>query len=712
VRRVRGGSGRRWWVAVSVAVVAAVVAGTWWLLTRDTRGAEIATVLALPVAILSLGTAVIAAVVTLRTGAAESDTLLSAARQLAGAVRAQESAALARLVADTGDTRPADVAFTQPGLLYWRSDGGAHRGSLAQIEAFYRGLGRGRLVVLGEAGAGKTVLVIQLIRDLATSVVNTSSSPERSRGRVVVPVRLSLPAFDPASGDDYLDDVAGEHLARRLDQWVAGHLVTVYGLTEKIAAALVTGGWVLPVLDGLDEMDPVEQWPRRAVALVRAVNHPTADGMRPVILTCRTSRYAQLTGHPLVQCDGEVEAAAGAWTVGVGATSESVVVQDATVVGIEPLSVSDVIAYLSYRFPDPGGSGRCEPRWAPVLDQLAVDRAGDPVVVALRSPLRLFLAVTGYRRVASDPGVLTQYDSAGQLDDHLFGLLVPALTAQHPRPTGGHYPAADVQRWLTTLARHLHRQGEAERSGTDLRLDELWPAAGDHAPRYLTAALLTVASLAVVTTALQQVRLSWNAASALALMGLVMVFVPGTVWRSLRRSVGLVRIDFGALGTTVVRRRLAFMLAGWLALMLAGGLLFGFGRGFAIGFGGGFVGVLAGGLMAGLTTLPVSIDLPHRVVSQGLAHTACMLAGGLAVGLAIGLGGGLVVGLAVGFTIGIFCASGSPWPRYAIACLLLAGGVHCHDDLLCCWIGPTTPAWCGYQGSQCNSGTGSSRTGS
>lgn len=376
-------------------------------------------------------------------------------------------------MADTGDTRPADVAFTLPRLLYWRSDGGGHRGSLAHIEAFYRRLERGRLVVLGEAGAGKTVLVIQLIRDLATSVVNTSSSPEGPGGRVVVPVRLSLPAFDPSSGDNHLDDLAGEHLATRLDQWVAGHLVTVYSLTEKIAAALVTRGWVLPVLDGLDEMDPIEQWPRRAAALVRAVNHPTADGMRPVILTCRTSRYAQLTGHPLVQCDGEVEATAGALAVGAGVSGEPVVVQDATVVGIEPLSASAVIAYLSYRFPDPGGSSRCASRWVPVLDRLAADRAGDPVVAALRSPLRLFLAVTGYRRVASDPGVLTQYSSAAQLDDHLFGLLVPALTAQHPRPTGGHYPAGDVQWWLTTLARHLHRQGEAGRSGTDLRLDEL-----------------------------------------------------------------------------------------------------------------------------------------------------------------------------------------------------------------------------------------------
>jgi hypothetical protein len=147
-----------------------------------------------------------------------------------------------------------------------------------------------------------------------------------------------------------------------------------------------------------------------------------------------------------------------------------------------------------------------------------------------------------------------------------------------------------------------------------------------------------------------------------------MLFVLGTVWRSLRCSVDLVRIDFGALRTTVVRRRLAFTLAGGLALLLAVGLLFGFVVGaFAIGL----VGVLVGGLMAGLSARPVSIDLPRRVVSQGLTHTAVGLGAGLGAGLGIGLGIGLAVGLAVGLPIGIFTASGSPWPRYAIACLLL-----------------------------------------
>jgi hypothetical protein len=46
-------------LVAAVAVVVALVAGTWWLLIKDTRGAEIATVLALAVAVLGLVVAVI-----------------------------------------------------------------------------------------------------------------------------------------------------------------------------------------------------------------------------------------------------------------------------------------------------------------------------------------------------------------------------------------------------------------------------------------------------------------------------------------------------------------------------------------------------------------------------------------------------------------------------------------------------------------------------
>jgi len=72
------------------------------------------------------------------------------------------------------------------------------------------------------------------------------------------------------------------------------------------------------------------------------------------------------------------------------------------------------------------------------------------------------------------------------------------------------------------------------------------------------------------------------------------------------------------------------------------------------------------------------------VVSQGLIHVAVGLtvavACGLAFGLAVGLAAGFTVGLTFGLTVGLECGlmlglllvSDSPWPRYVVACLLLA----------------------------------------
>jgi hypothetical protein len=74
--------------------------------------------------------------------------------------------------------------------------------------------------------------------------------PDASAAGVRVPVRLSLPAFLPGPADELSADAA----QRRLDDWIARHLVTVHGQRPAVARHLVAKGWVLPILDGLDEM--------------------------------------------------------------------------------------------------------------------------------------------------------------------------------------------------------------------------------------------------------------------------------------------------------------------------------------------------------------------------------------------------------------------------------------------------------------------------
>ena len=138
---------------------------------------------------------------------------------------------------------PADIGFSQP-EIQWRTDGGGSEGSLSDIMDFYGGLRHGRLVVLGEAGAGKTVLANQLLLDLITGLPPEDTAPGTT---FKVPVRLSLPSFSPAAEPHSTDGVS---LSDELDGWISNCLAEIYGINIRQARALVRDGWILPVLVG------------------------------------------------------------------------------------------------------------------------------------------------------------------------------------------------------------------------------------------------------------------------------------------------------------------------------------------------------------------------------------------------------------------------------------------------------------------------------
>ncbi|MGH3914965.1 MAG: NACHT domain-containing protein [Pseudonocardiaceae bacterium] len=675
---------RRRAVVAGVGLLTTVAAATAWMLAQDTRGAELATVLGLPVAIAGL----LVALIGTRSDSDSAEQLLLAARRLARDVRGLETGVLARLMADTGDPAPADLSFAQPAQIYWRTDGGDRRGTLNEVKAYYWSLNRGRLVVLGEPGAGKTILAIKLVLDLAAAVLATL---DNVRPFPRVPVRLSLPSFDPGDVDS-----TTKVISTRLDIWLIQHLVTVFGLSGKVARALVTDGWILPVFDGLDEMDMDDTRPLRAAAVVRALNHTSAGGLRPVVITCRTSYYRQLSTVP--------DAVDDARPAEPKATQREVV-QDATVVGVEPLTVQHMVDYLTYRFPDPANSACIESRWRPITDRISASRSGDPLVAALGSPLRLFLTVTSYHHDASKPDELTRLNTAGQIDDYLFVRLVPAVIEQHP-PTGWEYSTATVTRWLTTLARHLNWQGRHGDSSSDLWLHLLWPAAGERAPRYTAAVLMaTIAATPYLTVG---VFGHWT---------VLYVFMVGTIvvvvaWRASRRTVDLRRLDLSALHTSSGRQRIRrlFVIGGkfWFKIGLAFGSPLGFAFGFAEEDLGSSVGLmtglgvgamlatafgLAGGLTNALTTHPPAIDRPAQLVRQGVVHLAAVVtAVGLSVGLIVGLMLALLLSLLVGFMLGLtsglvnglewvlvfgvpvgfLFVANSPWPRYMVATMILA----------------------------------------
>lgn len=429
-------------VGITAFLVSIVVATVWLLgLTDGDDGAGIANVLALPLTML-LGLPPLIWGWRARPRADDPLVLAREARRLLDVVATTEARTLATLLGDTGRARPADVGFAQPeaAQVTWRTDGGTVTGSLNTVTDFYDTLELGRLLVLGAAGSGKTVLVLQLLRDLADRARPALESGGRTTVRV--PVRLSLPSFIvPTSTVD-----AGL-LRAALDDWMTRQL-TVRGTPKAIARALVDNGWVLPILDGLDEMDPDDGDAPRAQQVLAALNDPVGSAPGPVVLTCRAHRYARL------------------------ARTSGGVLQDATAVTLQPLDAEQVISWLAYRFPDSTQQDGLQKRWRRVATTLRKHPRGR-LAACLTTPLRLYLATAVFQSPDTKPARMCEMD-ADELEKFLFAQLVPALTRHHPRDEHSHYRPDDVGRWLTTLADHLAVMAKRGQSGVDLYPLRLW----------------------------------------------------------------------------------------------------------------------------------------------------------------------------------------------------------------------------------------------
>jgi hypothetical protein len=577
--------GGEFWAArrpswVAAGLVLSILAVTVWLL-RDKSGTDTATILALPVSVASLVVAV--------CGLRPRPPLGRVARELADRVARERGRARRQALGMSGDARPAEVAFrsplpeAEPELVRWRSDAGAEQGTLGDVAGYFRSLDRGRLVVVGEPGAGKTVLATQLVIDLVEGLPAGELEPT---ARPPVPVWLSLPSLN--LGDiDSLARASAEELAARLDLWIAAQMSAVYQIPEAAAQKLIRERWVLPVLDGLDEMDTASPddagHPGRpqAAAVVRALNAGT--GRRPVVLVCRREEYTQM--------------ARSASTAG-----EDPVLQDASLIVLQPLDMPAICDYLTRRFPGER-PGKPAARWATVLSALQGTTSpgqASSLTAVLSSPWRLFLATAAYQDDKSDPDALIRIP-ADEVGEHLLAELIPALTLRTPRPGGDHYPPGKVATWLGTLAGHLDQTSkDLQWSPTDLYLQQLWTVAGQRTVRRLSA----LASTAIVGTGFAAVGLlyvhrtgrwyPYDLATSLGLIVGICVVVALGIYFAVYSAPTLYRLDL-RLTTPASRRELAYGLAVGLAAGLAGGLAYGL-----AGVANGPATALALGLAVGL----------------------------------------------------------------------------------------------------------------
>ncbi|MEU7088848.1 NACHT domain-containing protein [Streptomyces achromogenes] len=332
------------------------------------------------------------------------------------------------------------------------------------VEVFTDRVPGRRLLILGEPGAGKTMMLLRLLLGLIRT---------RQPG-TPVPVIFPLASWDP------------DH--QELSAWLADRLATDYPGLAGPAPAPATNGQsrptsraralldqhlVIPLLDGIDELPPHT----RPVAL-DAINRALPPAT-PLVLTSRTAEYRAAVSAP---------AGAG---VPVRLTA-------AAGIELEAVDPGEAAAYLRR---DAGGEGTLSAeRWQPVLRFLPT---GTPVGRALATPLTLFLARTVYNprpgerpTTLPDPAELcdtTRFPTAAAVRDRLFDGFLPAVY----RPLPGHHPrwtSHQARRALTFLARHLEDDlhGSTDFAWWQLRLTV--PEA--------TRRLLTGAALGAAMTAL------------------------------------------------------------------------------------------------------------------------------------------------------------------------------------------------------------------
>jgi hypothetical protein len=461
------GGPRRWrWWAFAVAVMVGLVSLVAWLRVLGdadlSRADQMASVVGGYVALVSLPVAVFSLLVAISQG-----------DQAPGAVGAGLDNAANVLAMEVGDKWMKEASFRQarpmPLKVHWSStiraiaadpeavldrSGADWRqmplaGDAEAIVGAFGSLPHEQLVILGEAGAGKSVLAILLTLGLLEA---------RETGRPV-PVLLPIASWNPSQ------EKFGAFVTRRLEE-EHKHLRPRDASGSSLASRLVKSRAVIPIVDGLDEL-PAE-WHAKALESLAGI----ADLNWSLVVTCRSEAYERAVER------------------------SGVIMKRAAVVEIEPVAVEQVIAFLSH-------DDRARARWQQVLDRLREEPSG-PLTTALSTPLMVTLARTAYQPGATDPRDLLTLTDHRAVTDSLLKQYVRSVYDDENRPhlepdktqQRRKCPPALAERWLSCLAYHASQAGTGDLAWWQISPGLLAPDP-DSAARWVRRGTVLVATAAV-----------------------------------------------------------------------------------------------------------------------------------------------------------------------------------------------------------------------
>lgn len=281
----------------------------------------------------------------------------------------------------------------------------------AHIKEVFESIPSHRLVVLGQGGAGKTVL----LTELALQILSSEQAG-------YVPVILPLTSWNPQQ-----QDLRDWMIAQIVDR--DRRLSAATGQDGTLATDLVDGDHVLPLLDGFDEIQP-----ELRDAAIRKINDWLHED-RMLVLASRPDEYK-------------------------GAVDKSEALSRAAGVTLEPLGIADIRNHLCVN--------ACQPeKWNGAISRMeaADDDNGRRVREALSTPLMTFLAQTVYDEANAIPDELLDeslYPTVASIQDYLLNQFVPTVYRLPARRDGPDYEVDKARRWLGLLAAHLVSEDTTE----------------------------------------------------------------------------------------------------------------------------------------------------------------------------------------------------------------------------------------------------------
>jgi predicted NACHT family NTPase len=170
---------------------------------------------------------------------------------------------------DLGLLRESDAVANPWRFVVQESNRSAHplpQGTpIAQV---YDEAGR-ELLILGEAGSGKTTLLLQLARHLLDRAEQDESHP--------MPVVFNLSPWAVKK--------------RPFAVWLVDELQIRYCVPRKLARMWVAGDQILPLLDGLDEVQAKDR-----AACIESINaYRRKHSLLPLVVCCRNTEYAAIS---------------------------------------------------------------------------------------------------------------------------------------------------------------------------------------------------------------------------------------------------------------------------------------------------------------------------------------------------------------------------------------------------------------------------------